>query len=115
MLQQFGGALCDGGVKQGQVDGDVRVDVIHLIEDIPHVQRDVQFLLALPDERFLPGLSRLHLAAHKLPQQSTLLMGGTLADQKAVAVPNERRYYFRHTLLLSYPNRPAHRNGVRWR
>ena len=44
----------------------------------------------------LPGFARLHLAAHKLPQQASCFMGGALAGQKTVFVPNQGGDYFCH-------------------
>ena len=38
-------------------------------EHLPHLNRDCQFLPALPDKSLLLGLPRLHLTAYELPQK----------------------------------------------
>ena len=85
----------------------------HIHEYFPHVQRDGQFLLALPDKGLPLCLARLHLAANKLPQKAPGLVGRALADHELVLVPDQGCYYFGHgfhlfaSQALSYPNKNA--------
>ena len=65
----------DRGVEQSQVDGEIGVGVGDLQKDAAHRHRTASSS-ALPDEGGLLGLNRLHLAAHKLPQQSPGLWAG---------------------------------------
>jgi hypothetical protein len=79
--------------EQGQMDGQVRVTVGGVPEQLSHLHGDTQLFPALPHQGLLTSLSRLHFAAHKLPQQPTGLVGRTLTGQKAIPVPDEGGYH----------------------
>ena len=81
-------------MEQGKANEHVGIFMNNLHELIPNIDGNGQFLGAFPGKGLLHGLSRLYFTAYKFPQQSPCLMGRTLANQKTVAVPNERRYHF---------------------
>ena len=56
MLQLPGLSLRDGGVKEGEMHRQIRIDVGEFCEDLPHPDGDAQLLPALPDQGFLFGL-----------------------------------------------------------
>ena len=110
VLQLPGLSLRDGGVKEGEMHRQIRIDVGEFCEDLPHPDGDAQLLPALPDQGFLFGLPRFHLTAHELPEESPGLVGGPLAGQEPVSPPDQRRHHlhgFRHKTLLPRQKRRA--------
>lgn len=81
-------------MKQRQVNGQIRIFVDNVHKHFVHIQRDIQFLLALPDERLLFCLAQLHLATHKFPQQPSGFMGRTLANHKLILISEQGCDYF---------------------
>lgn len=67
MLQKLGRPNQNGGVEQGEMDGQVRVGVDDVHKYRTWGNRDSQFLPALPDEGLLQALAWLCFSAHELP------------------------------------------------
>ena len=67
MLDHLGLSLRDGGVEEGQMHRDIRVDVGHIHKHILNRQPHRQLLPAFPDQGLLLRFSRFYLAACKLP------------------------------------------------
>lgn len=60
----------------------------YIHKHLADIQCDSQLLLALADQRLLLGFAWLHLAAYKLPQQPSGLMGRALTDHKLALIPD---------------------------
>ena len=96
MLQQSGSAFRNGAVEECQADMNIGVHMDNLRKNIAHGYGDIQFLAAFPDESLLKGFSGFCLAADEFPEESPGLMGGTLTDHKAVALPDQRSHNIFH-------------------
>ena len=106
MLQLPGPAGNDFGAKQGQVDGDVRVHMVHLQKDLAGLDRDAQLLPALPDEGLFLRFACLHHAAHELPQKPPGLVSGALADHELAALHHQGGHHLhRHGYSLGSTSR----------
>ena len=100
MLAHLRDALSDGGVEQGQMDGQIRVFVRHFGKGTAHGYRDCKLLAAFAHECLFFGLTVLHLAANEFPQQTTRLMCRALADHEPAALPDQGSDYFCHVCFL---------------
>jgi len=58
----------DPGIKQRQVNQQIRVFVDHIHEYIPYPDGNGKLLPAFPDQGLILGLARFNLSAHKFPQ-----------------------------------------------
>jgi hypothetical protein len=77
-------------MKGVQRDGEVAVRMIHGRDLGPGFHLDPQLLIHLPHHRCLQRLTRLSLAARKLPEAAQRSIARPFRDEDLVATPDDR-------------------------